>query len=138
MCCGVFRRWACKKKRVSFRSKTGKFQISTKQLFCVIALLKKIFSSIYTPDVTVFIHPLVCFKTRQDLSVCVTGTEGVVQKSTCLNWMEQHISSPTYSKRLYLSVTQSRHVLLETVLNYSNTSRNYSPAKCPAKIPTGI
>ena len=50
--------------------------------------------------------------------------------------MEQHISSPTHSKRLYLSFTQSRHVLLETVLN-SDTSQNYSPAKSPAQIPTG-
>ena len=122
------------KKWVSFRSKTGEFQISTKQLFCVIALWKKIFSSIYTSDVTVFIGPSVCSKTGQDLNVCVAGTEGVlwinvhvVQKSPCLNWMEQHISSPTHSKRLYLSFTQSRHVLLETVLN-SDISQNYSPA----------
>ena len=50
--------------------------------------------------------------------------------------MEQHISSPTHSKRLYLSFTQSRHVLLETVLN-SDTSQNYSPAKRPAQITTG-
>ena len=75
------------------------------------------------------------------VSVCVAGTEGVltinvVQKSTCLNWMEQHISSPTHSKRLYRSFTQSRHVLLETVLN-SDTTQNYSPAKSPAQIPTG-
>ena len=53
------------------------------------------------------------------VSVCITGTESilminVVQKSTCLNWMEQHISSPTHSKCLYLSFIQSRHVLLET------------------------
>ena len=52
------------------------------------------------------------------VSVCITGTEcvltiNVVQKNTCLNWMEQHISSPTHSKCLYLSFTQSRHVLLE-------------------------
>ena len=75
------------------------------------------------------------------VSVCVAGTEGdltinVVQKSTCLNWMEQHISSPTHSMCLYLSFTQSRHVLLETVFN-SDTSQNYSPAKRPAQIPTG-
>ena len=75
------------------------------------------------------------------VSVCVAGTEGVVtinvvQKSTCLNWMEQHISSPTHSKCLYLSFSQSRHVLLETVLN-SDTSQNYSPAKSPAQILTG-
>ena len=50
--------------------------------------------------------------------------------------MEQHISSPTHIKRLYLSFTQSRHVLLETVLN-SDTSQNYSPAKRPAQITTG-
>ena len=50
--------------------------------------------------------------------------------------MEQHISSPTHIKHLYLSFTQSRHVLLETVLN-SDTSQNYSPAKRPAQITTG-
>ena len=50
--------------------------------------------------------------------------------------MEQHISSPTHSKRLYLPFTQSRHVLLETVLS-SETTQNYSPAKSPAQIPTG-
>ena len=50
--------------------------------------------------------------------------------------MEQHISSPTHSKRLYLSFTQSRHVLLETVLN-SDTSQNYSPARRPAQITIG-
>ena len=47
--------------------------------------------------------------------------------------MEQHISNPTHSKRLYLSFTQSRHV---PVLN-SDNSQNYSPAKRPAQIPTG-
>ena len=87
---------------------------------------------------TVFIGSSVCSKTGQDFSVCVAGTEGVVQKSTCLNWMEQHISIPTHSKRLNLSFTQSRPVLLETVLNYSDTSQNYSLAKSPAQIPTGM
>ena len=96
----------------------------------------------YTPDVTVFIGPSVCSKTGRDLvSVCLARTKclltlNVVQKSTCLNWLEQHISSPTHSKRLYLSFTQSRHVLLETVLD-SDTSQNDSPAKSPAQIPTG-
>ena len=52
--------------------------------------------------------------------------------------MEQHISSPTHNKRLYRSFTQSRHVLLGTVLNYLDTSQNYSPAKSPAQIPIGI
>ena len=71
------------------------------------------------------------------VSVYLAGTEGVltinvVQKSTCLNWMEQHISSPTHSKCLYLSFTQSRHVFLN-----SDTSQIYSPAKSPAQIPTG-
>ena len=50
--------------------------------------------------------------------------------------MEQHNSSPTHIKHLYLSFTQSRHVLLETVLN-SDTSQNYSPEKRSAQITTG-
>ena len=140
MCCGVFRRWACKKKNGSLSDlKLANSRFLWSSYFVWLHYIKRR----YFPQSMWLCLSVLQFVPRPDKTICVAGTDGVltiniVQKSTCLNWMEQHISSPTHNKRLYLSFTQSRHVLLGTVLNYLDTSQNYSPAKSPAQIPTGI
>ena len=55
MCCGGFQRWTCRKrkKRVSFRSKTGEFQISLEKLD-IICSAKVSFGTL---DATVSIGP---------------------------------------------------------------------------------
>ena len=163
MYCGVFLRWACKKNGSISDLKLAniRFLLVSWDLYFPRPDKRHIYGIPLWSSYFVWLHykrryfpqsippmwlclSVLQFVPRSDktlVSVCVVGTEGVltineVQKSTCLDWMEQHISSPTHSKRLYLSFTQSRHVLLETVLN-SDTSQNYSPAKSPAQIPTG-
>ena len=164
MCCGVFRTWACKKNGSLSDLKLAKSRfllVSWDVFYFPWPNKRHIYATPLRSSYFVWLHykwryfphsippmwlclSVLQFVPRPDktlVSVCVMGTEGVltinvVQKSICLNWMQQHISSPTHSKCLYLSFTQSRHVLLETVLN-SDTSQNYSPAKSPAQILTG-